>query len=129
MFPDTETHPTVGRYRACLTGDRFADDNGSVVRVRLLGPVDVTVDGEVRLISGLRRKAVLATLALFGGEIVSTSQLVEAVWGETAPPDWAGVAAESDTGIALIEAAQAPGSSEPAPQLSHVMWDRPAFAV
>jgi Bacterial transcriptional activator domain len=37
------------------------------VRVRLLGPVDVIVDGEERLVSGLRRKAVLATLALWRG--------------------------------------------------------------
>jgi DNA-binding SARP family transcriptional activator len=56
------------------------------MRVRLLGPVDVIVDGEARLVRGLRRKAVLATLALHGGEIVSTSRLVDAVWGETTRP-------------------------------------------
>ena len=55
------------------------------MQVRLLGPVDVVVDGEPRPVSGLRRKAVLATLALHRGEIVSTGQLVEAVWGDTAP--------------------------------------------
>jgi DNA-binding SARP family transcriptional activator len=43
------------------------------------------VDGEPRMVSGLRRKAVLATLALHGGEVVSVSRLVDAVWGETAP--------------------------------------------
>jgi DNA-binding SARP family transcriptional activator len=43
------------------------------------------VDGEARVVSGLRRKAVLATLALHGGEVVSVSRLVDAVWGETAP--------------------------------------------
>src|ERR1043166_8619312 len=55
------------------------------MRIRLLGPVDVMVDGEPRMVSGLRRKAVLATLALHGGEVVSVSRLVDAVWGETAP--------------------------------------------
>jgi DNA-binding SARP family transcriptional activator len=55
------------------------------VQVRLLGPVDVLVDGEARPVPGLRRKAVLATLALRGGEIVSTDRLVDAVWGEVAP--------------------------------------------
>ena len=55
------------------------------MRIRLLGPVDVMVDGEPRLVSGLRRKAVLATLALHGGEVVSVGRLVDAVWGETAP--------------------------------------------
>jgi DNA-binding SARP family transcriptional activator/tetratricopeptide (TPR) repeat protein len=55
------------------------------MRVRLLGPVDVMVDGEERPVAGLRRKAVLATLALQAGEVVSTDRLVDAVWGESAP--------------------------------------------
>ena len=36
-------------------------------------------------VSGLRRKAVLATLALHAGQVVGTGRLVDAVWGETAP--------------------------------------------
>jgi DNA-binding SARP family transcriptional activator len=55
------------------------------VQVRLLGPVDVTVDGTPRPVRGLRRKAVLAVLALHGGEIVSTDRLADVVWGEAAP--------------------------------------------
>jgi DNA-binding SARP family transcriptional activator len=56
------------------------------VRVRLLGPVDVMAGGGPRAVSGLRRKAVLATLALHDGEPVSTGRLVDVVWGEAAPP-------------------------------------------
>jgi DNA-binding SARP family transcriptional activator len=56
------------------------------MQVRLLGPVDVMVDGGPRPVRGLRRKAVLAVLALHGGEIVSTDQLTDAVWGQAAPP-------------------------------------------
>jgi len=56
------------------------------VRVRLLGPVDVEADGESRPVSGARRKAVLAILALHGGEVVSIGRLVDVVWGEAAPP-------------------------------------------
>src|SRR5262249_2833239 len=56
------------------------------MRVRLLGPVDVVVGGEPRAVHGLRRKAVLAVLALHGGEVVSTDFLADAVWGDAAPP-------------------------------------------
>src|SRR5499427_1286440 len=59
---------------------------GNVMQVRLLGPVDVVVEGEPRPVHGLRRKAVLAILALHGGEIVSTDYLADAVWGDAAPP-------------------------------------------
>ncbi len=55
------------------------------VQVRLLGPVDVTMDGEPRAVNGLRRKAVLAALALHHGAVVSTGELVEVVWGAVAP--------------------------------------------
>src|SRR5215472_12331640 len=44
------------------------------------------VDGAVRPVRGLRRKAVLATLALHAGDIVSTDRLADIVWGEDAPP-------------------------------------------
>jgi DNA-binding SARP family transcriptional activator/tetratricopeptide (TPR) repeat protein len=56
------------------------------MQVRLLGPVDVVVEGEPRPVRGLRRKAALAALALHGGEIVSTGRLVDVVWDEAAPP-------------------------------------------
>ncbi len=54
------------------------------MQVRLLGPVDVMAPGGPRQVRGQRRKTVLATLALHGGEIVSTGQLVDVVWGDTA---------------------------------------------
>jgi DNA-binding SARP family transcriptional activator len=56
------------------------------VQVRLLGHVDVVLDGESRLVSGMRRQAVLAVLALHDGQVVSTDRLVELVWGQSAPP-------------------------------------------
>jgi DNA-binding SARP family transcriptional activator len=55
------------------------------MQVRLLGPVDVVVDGGPRPVPGLRRMAVLATLALHCGEVVSIGRLVDVVWGEAAP--------------------------------------------
>jgi DNA-binding SARP family transcriptional activator len=55
------------------------------VQVRLLGPVDIALDGGSRPVNGLRRKAVLATLALHDGQVVSTDRLVDVVWGQSAP--------------------------------------------
>ena len=55
------------------------------MQVRLLGPVDVAVEGRSRPVNGLRRKAVLATLALHDGQVVSTDRLVDVVWGRSAP--------------------------------------------
>jgi DNA-binding SARP family transcriptional activator/Tfp pilus assembly protein PilF len=43
------------------------------------------VDGAVREVSGLRRKAILAILALHAGEIVSTDLMADVVWGDDAP--------------------------------------------
>jgi DNA-binding SARP family transcriptional activator len=55
------------------------------VQVRLLGPVDVVVDGATCPVPGLRRKTVLAVLAVHGGEVVDAGRLVDFVWGEGAP--------------------------------------------
>lgn len=55
------------------------------MQVRLLGPVDAVVQGCPRPVDGLRRKAVLACLALRSGEIVSTGRLAEVVWGDAEP--------------------------------------------
>ncbi|WP_170323024.1 BTAD domain-containing putative transcriptional regulator [Acrocarpospora macrocephala] len=53
--------------------------------IRLLGPVDVTVAGAAKPLPGLRRKAVLARLALRPGEVVSVDQLIDAVWDGEPP--------------------------------------------
>jgi DNA-binding SARP family transcriptional activator len=54
-------------------------------QVRILGPVDLTVGGVVREVSGLRRKAVLAVLALHNGAVIGTNQIVDVVWGDHPP--------------------------------------------
>jgi DNA-binding SARP family transcriptional activator len=56
------------------------------VQVRLLGQVDVLVDGTARPVHGTRRKTVLAVLALRAGEVVSTEHLVDVVWAGAPPP-------------------------------------------
>ena len=55
------------------------------MQVRLLGPVDVVVEGVARPVSGLRRKAVLAVLGLTAGEVVSAERLLDVVWDGQRP--------------------------------------------
>jgi DNA-binding SARP family transcriptional activator/tetratricopeptide (TPR) repeat protein len=56
------------------------------MRVRLLGSVEVAVGGMWRPVRGVRRRALLAALALQCGEVVDKSRLVAAGWDETSPP-------------------------------------------
>ncbi|PTA42298.1 hypothetical protein C8054_31475, partial [Micromonospora sp. RP3T] len=54
-------------------------------RVRLLGALEVVVDGVPRPVGGLRRRALLAALALQPGDAVSSRRLLEIAWqGQTA---------------------------------------------
>ena len=55
------------------------------MQVRLLGAVDICVDGAPSPVLGLRRRAVLAALALQPSQVVSTGRLIDLVWGEDAP--------------------------------------------
>jgi DNA-binding SARP family transcriptional activator/DNA-binding CsgD family transcriptional regulator/tetratricopeptide (TPR) repeat protein len=54
------------------------------LQVRLLGPVDIVLNGVSQQVGGLRRKALLSVLALHRGQVVSTDQLVDIVWGGAA---------------------------------------------
>jgi DNA-binding SARP family transcriptional activator len=56
------------------------------MQIRLLGPVDVIVDGAPRPVRGLRRRAVLAVLALHRGDIVGTDLLADVIWAGDPPP-------------------------------------------
>jgi DNA-binding SARP family transcriptional activator len=53
--------------------------------IRLLGPLEVSVDGVLHPVLGHRRRTVLAVLALHAGEIVSVDRLVDTVWGDRPP--------------------------------------------
>ncbi|WP_221356220.1 AfsR/SARP family transcriptional regulator [Streptomyces beigongshangae] len=52
---------------------------------KLLGPLEISVDGETALVSSARQRAVLATLLLSPDRTVSVATLTEAVW-QGAPP-------------------------------------------
>ena len=54
------------------------------IQIGMLGPLDVVVDGRRVTITGPRRRAVLATLALFPGRPVNARTLADYVWDD--PP-------------------------------------------
>jgi DNA-binding SARP family transcriptional activator len=56
-----------------------------LVEVRVLGPLEVVVDGRSVELRRKKQRALLALLALRAGEVVSTDRLVDELWGETAP--------------------------------------------
>ena len=56
------------------------------VRVRVLGPVEVTTSQGAAAVIG-RQGAVLAMLAARAGAVVSADQLVDGLWGERLPDD------------------------------------------
>jgi predicted ATPase/DNA-binding SARP family transcriptional activator len=56
------------------------DDPGSTLRVEVLGPLRVVVDGTAVEVPGPKRRAVLALLALAEGRTVGVDRLVDALW-------------------------------------------------
>ncbi|MET0418768.1 MAG: BTAD domain-containing putative transcriptional regulator, partial [Actinoplanes sp.] len=50
------------------------------MQVRLLGPVEVEVDGTSRPVRGRRRQALLCLLALHRGRVVSADRLIDVAW-------------------------------------------------
>jgi predicted ATPase/DNA-binding SARP family transcriptional activator len=56
------------------------------VLVRLLGPVEVVVDGAVRTPSGKRERALVALLALTPGETVTLESVAAGLWGGLVAP-------------------------------------------
>jgi DNA-binding SARP family transcriptional activator/basic membrane lipoprotein Med (substrate-binding protein (PBP1-ABC) superfamily) len=53
---------------------------------RVLGPLEVRLDGESVALGGGKQRAVLAALLLRAGEVVPVERLVDEVWGDDPPP-------------------------------------------
>lgn len=63
----------------------FGDNGGVQVRVDVLGPLRLIVDGHEIAVPGPKRRAVLALLATSEGRAVSTDDLLNALWVEDLP--------------------------------------------
>ncbi|MBV9536846.1 MAG: winged helix-turn-helix domain-containing protein, partial [Solirubrobacterales bacterium] len=55
------------------------------IEFRVLGPLEVWRAGEPVAVRGGKPRALLAMLLLHAGEVVSTDQLIDALWGERPP--------------------------------------------
>jgi predicted ATPase/DNA-binding SARP family transcriptional activator len=62
----------------------MADSSGEF-RIELLGPVEAWVDDRAVALGGQRPRALFAVLALMGGRVVTTDQLIDELWGEEPP--------------------------------------------
>jgi DNA-binding SARP family transcriptional activator len=60
-------------------------DGDGQVRVELLGPLQVMVDGRLVATGGPKLRAIAAVLGLAGGRVVGVDDLLAAVWGEALP--------------------------------------------
>ena len=55
------------------------------LEIRLLGPFEVLTGGRLVAVSGSKREALLAFLALRRGRVAAVDELVDALWGEKLP--------------------------------------------
>src|SRR5918994_678959 len=81
-------HAAVTRrsYRPCTRQKQPCSmSEVSLVEVKLLGPLEVAVDGHRVELRRKKQRALLALLALRAGEVVSIDRLVDELWGETPP--------------------------------------------
>ncbi|MDQ4028208.1 MAG: winged helix-turn-helix domain-containing protein, partial [Actinomycetota bacterium] len=56
-----------------------------MIEFRVLGPLEVVRGGELVRIPGDKERALLASLIIRGGEVVSTDQLIDQLWGDDLP--------------------------------------------
>ncbi len=61
------------------------------MEIRILGPLEVSVGGSDVVLARPKQRALLACLLLRANQVVSTDELVQALWGER-PPDTANTA-------------------------------------
>jgi DNA-binding SARP family transcriptional activator len=55
------------------------------MEVRLLGPVQLLVEGRSVVVPAAKQRALLALLALHAGEVVAADRVVDELWGERPP--------------------------------------------
>jgi YVTN family beta-propeller protein len=78
-------HVTPPCHRDLVAGDRRVTDN-AWVEFRILGPLEVWKDGRRVELGVGKQRALLAVLLLRANQVVSTDELIDALWGANPPP-------------------------------------------
>jgi WD40 repeat protein/DNA-binding SARP family transcriptional activator len=77
------------RHAALTDGTPLPFDEGeayrSVMRFQVLGPLEVSRDGEIVALGGPKQRLVLAHLVIRANEVVSADLLIDEIWGEQPP--------------------------------------------
>ncbi len=55
------------------------------IEIRVLGPLEVTVQGEPVALGGPKQRALLAVLVMSANRVVAVDRLVDELWGDEAP--------------------------------------------
>lgn len=70
------SHPSPGRQAVKLTPR---------LEYRILGPLELRVDGRVVSVGGPMQRSLLGVLLVYAGEVVSVQRLIDVLWGERPP--------------------------------------------
>src|SRR5436190_16551395 len=65
--------------------NQMPSPNTERLEFRILGPVEVAVNGERLALGGLKQRALLALLLLHANEVVSRDRIIDDLWGERPP--------------------------------------------
>ena len=60
--------------------------SGQNAEFRILGPLEVRIDGMPAALGGAKQRAVLAALLLNADSVISVERLIDDVWGDSSPP-------------------------------------------
>ena len=82
-FPQADAGPSKGADWANVTDIEGGD--AADIEFRILGPLEVLIDGEVVDLGTAKQRALLALLVMHVNQVVATERLVEDIWGDQPP--------------------------------------------